>query len=140
VDQQLFFFGWFFIVGIDLIRISEFRDQYYLDEEVHQAKTSHMRGDKKTMAVEEFLNPPYRKKYGLDMNDYLDHEGYFAPNGMHWKTWSLKTQTAAFLMLSSTTRNRVTEIRNALICITGYYEENNKSMALIHIIEACNNK
>src|SRR5713226_3989761 len=69
----------------DLYSISKMKEQYLVDDAVHSQL-----GPKEATA-EEMLNPPFMKKYGLSMSEYLDEDGYFSPKGFHWKRWNIET-------------------------------------------------
>ena len=70
--------------------ISDFR----LDEAVERARIN--RGEKPT--IDDFLNPPYLRRYGLDLNLYMDKQGHFSPTGSDWQRWGLRIKAAATVM------------------------------------------
>jgi hypothetical protein len=70
--------------------VSDFRR----DEAIANARIA--RGEPVT--IEERLNPPYLKQYGLDRNLYTDSHGQFSPTGADWRQWGLRTKAAAIVM------------------------------------------
>jgi hypothetical protein len=83
------------------------------------------------------LNPDFLKHYDLSISDYEDDKGYFAPNGYHWSRWSINTRVAAVLMLDSRRKPIPTwEIHRELDKIDDYYNNNDKSVALLHVVNA----
>ena len=76
--------------------------------------------------AEEALDPAFMKRYNLSLKDYLDSEGYFAPNGKHWAKWGLETKTVAILMWRKSQMPSAWEIRRIVRLIDDYYSRNDR--------------
>jgi hypothetical protein len=116
-----------------LSRIGKVRDQYRLDEAVHNEVIA----DRFTKPTAEFvLDPPFMERYGLSSKDYLDAKGYFSPTGIHWAKWSLETKTAAVLMWRRRTDLSAWQIRRTIRLIDDYYSRNEQTIPVVKVVEA----
>lgn len=107
-------------------------NRFRLDQAVQAEKDK-----REKPSAEELLNPPFMKKYGLDLNAYLDKKGYFSPNGAHWKHWGTETKTAAVLMWQGQDQLGAWEIRSLNHCVDRYYVENGDSQIVVDVLNAC---
>lgn len=118
----------------DLLIISDTKKRYLLDAAVYEQHQP------KELTAKDYLNPPYMKKYGLNMDDYIDQKGYFSPQGNHWQRWNLETRTVAILMWSDRKDLSTLEIRRIVNCVDKYFETNDSSIALLKVVNACTKK
>lgn len=118
----------------DLLIISDAKERYLLDTAVYNQHQP------KELTAKDYLNPPYMKKYGLNMDDYIDQDGYFSLKGNHWQRWNLETRTVAILMWSDRKDLSSLEIRRIVSCIDKYFETNDSSIALLKVVNVCTKK
>jgi hypothetical protein len=121
---------------LDLRKIQTVRDQYYLDAAIDNefVNTGRYKPQNEKPTAEQFLNPSYLTKYNLSMNDYIDANGYFAPNGNHWTTWSQKTKIAAILMFADGRKLTVLEIWHTSKKVDEYYAANAKFVPVVQVV------
>jgi hypothetical protein len=117
---------------LELRRISAVMSQYRLEAAVHKRAMENRR----TATLEAVIHPPFMKKYGLELNDYLDSQGYFAPNGTHWARWPLQTRTAAILMFADKSFPTAWSVRQAIQAVDAYYASNDRSTPLVYVVSA----
>lgn len=110
-------------------------DSFRVDEAVWDERQLSPRDREKSAAV--WLNPPYLKKYGLDMSAYLDSADYFSPSGAHWKQWSLATRAASICMWRDKDRKRsAAEVDELIRKIDSYFSSHSESEAVITVLNA----
>ena len=66
------------------------------------------------------------KRYGLNLDDYLDPQGYFVPNGIHWSRWNTRTRVAALLMWRNDAFPSAWSVHRTIGLMDGYYQRNDK--------------
>jgi hypothetical protein len=115
------------------VSIKETIDSFRLDAAVWEERQNNPKDREKSAEV--WLNPPYLRKYGLDMNSYLDKSGYFAPTGADWKKWNIATRAASICMWRDNERRRSPEEIDGIIeKIDAYYSSHPESEAVITVL------
>lgn len=109
--------------------VSDFR----LDEATENARIS--RGEKP--AIEDRLNPPYLKRYGLDLNAYMDKQGHFSPTGSDWQRWGLRTKAAATVMWLGHDPPGTWWTFEQIRCVDRFYEAHRDSEPIVDVADAC---
>ena len=119
--------------ALQLRTISSVMDQFRVDDAVHREI---MKEDPKKLTVDQVLDPPFLKRFGLASNDYLDKDGYFAPNGSHWARWSLETKTAAILMWADSADLSAWRVRELIAITDDYYLRNELTTPVVKVVRA----
>jgi hypothetical protein len=109
--------------------ISDFR----LDEAIERARIN--RGEKRT--IDDFLNPPYLRRYGLDLNLYMDKQGHFSPTGSDWQRWGLRTKAAATVMWLGHDPPGTWWTFLQIRCVDRFYEAHADSEPIVDVADAC---
>lgn len=109
--------------------VSDFR----LDEATENARIS--RGEKP--AIENRLNPPYLKRYGLDLNAYMDKQGHFSPTGSDWQRWGLRTKAAATVIWLGHDPPGTWWTFDQIRCVDRFYEAHRDSEPIVDVADAC---
>jgi hypothetical protein len=104
---------------------------FRLDEAVYVQDAKH------GISPQDFFNPPYLKKYGLDLAAAVDKKGNFAPDGVQWMRWGTETKTAAVLMWREHDRLGAWEIWSLNHCIDHYYAQNGDAQRVVDVLNAC---
>jgi hypothetical protein len=118
---------------IQLRKISRTMHEFSIDEKVSREASSHP-NTKPT--AQEFLNPPFQKRYGLDMDQYLDKKGFFAPNGIHWAGWNIETKTAALMMWKADSFPSAWSVRQTIRQIDEFYSRASKETSVVDVLNA----
>ena len=119
--------------ALELRTISRVMDQFRLDSAV-QEQVEESRAQK--MSADEILNPSFLKRYGLDLTEYLDADGYFAPNGVQWSHWGAETKTAAILLWKPKAYPSAWRLRHAIHRIDDYYHRRDMKTPVVRVVEA----
>ncbi|NPT61408.1 hypothetical protein GNZ13_44485 [Paraburkholderia sp. 5N] len=117
----------------ELSMISRAMSDFRLDEAVENARIS--RGEKP--AIEDLLNPPYLKRYGLDLNLYTDKQGRFLPTGSDWQQWGLRTKAAATVMWLGHDPPGTWWTFGQIRCVDRFYEAYGDSEPIVDVADAC---
>lgn len=118
---------------LELRKISHTMDAYSFDANAFESLARH---PKEKMSANEYLNPSFQKRYGLDMDKYLDAKGYVSPSGHHWKEWTVETKTAALLMWKPKVFTTAWRVHRAIRQIDAYYMRNDETIPVIHAVDA----
>jgi hypothetical protein len=109
--------------------ISDFR----LDAAAENARIS--RGEK--TAIDDSLNPPYLKRYGLDLNLYMNKQGLLSPAASDWQRWGLRTKAAATVMWLGHDPPGTWWTFLQIRCIDRFYEAHRNSEPIVDVADAC---
>jgi len=116
-----------------IYRISQVANQYRLESAVQkEIETDAVH----KLSVDEFLDPKFMAKYGLNSKHYLDAQGYFSPTGYDWAKWSLETRTAAILMWKGTSGLSAWRIYRVIRHVDDYYRSNDRSVPVVKVVNA----
>jgi hypothetical protein len=119
----------------DLYRISAVAKQYRLENAVEkEIETDALH--KRKLSIDDFLDPKFMAKYGLNSKQYLDAQGYFSPSGNDWAKWSLETRTAAILMWKGDSRISAWRIYRTIRDFDDYYRVNDRSVPVVQVVSA----
>ncbi|MGF6266117.1 MULTISPECIES: hypothetical protein [Paraburkholderia] len=87
--------------------------------------------------VEERMNPPYLKRYGLDRNLYKDIHGNFSPTGADWRQWGLRTKVAATVMWLGHDPPGTWWTYVQIRCVDRFPEAHADSEPIVDVADAC---
>ena len=117
----------------ELSVINRAMNEFRLDEAVERARIN--RAEKPT--IDDLLNPPYLKRFGLDLNLYMNKQGYFSPTGSDWRQWGLRTKTAATVMWLGHDPPGTWWTLLQIRCVDRFYEAHADSEPIVDVADAC---
>jgi len=140
--KSLIIIGAIFLIVLTMLLFPKARELYSLNSTIHEFRLDtavwnekQKHPIEKTKSATEFLNPPYLKKYNLNLDDYIDDKGYFSPNGHHWISWKPRTRAAAILMWKDAEIDlSIWKIDKIIKQINKYYAQNDKSTPVIIVL------
>jgi hypothetical protein len=128
---------YYFLSDSRLRTVSRVMEQYSLEVAVYKQS---QKGFGAKQSNESLLSPPYLDKYGLNDKKYLTKDGFYAPNGVNWDSWSTETRVAAILMWADEVNLSAGKIINVMDSVDAYYKRNSKNEPIANIVLASMSK